>query len=283
MVGLAMVVVGVGFKLALVPFHLWTPDVYEGAPAPVTGFIATASKGAVFALLLRYFTVINIYDCRPMFMVFVIIAIVTMFFGNLLALLQNNVKRILAYSSIAHIGYLLTALLAGGKWAATAVTLYLLTYFVTTLGAFGVITILSSKERDFDMLDDYRGLVFRHPVLASVFTGFLLSLAGIPLTAGFIGKFYIFSANVDASMWLLLIVLVINSVIGLFYYLRIIVTLYKPTEEPQAVSESQFRPASSFSLAGGFVMALLALFLLWIGVYPSPFIDIVRAMVSGLI
>ena len=282
-VGLAMIVVGIGFKLAIVPFHLWTPDVYEGAPAPITGFIATASKGAVFALLLRYFTVINIYECRPMFTAFVVIAIVTMFFGNLLALLQNNVKRILAYSSIAHIGYLLTALLAGGKWAAVAVTLYLLTYFITTLGAFGVITILSSKDRDFDMLDDYRGLVFRHPVLASVFTGFLLSLAGIPLTAGFIGKFYIFSANVDARLWLLLIVLVINSVIGLFYYLRIIIKLYSPAEESQAVSRSQFGSAPSFSFAGGFVMAMLLLFLLWIGIYPSPFIDIVRDMVSGLI
>ncbi|MGA2070170.1 MAG: NADH-quinone oxidoreductase subunit N [Sedimentisphaerales bacterium] len=283
LVGIAMVVVGIGFKLALVPFHLWTPDVYEGAPAPVAGFIATASKGAIFALLLRYFTVVNIYDCRSLFVVFVILAIITMFFGNLLALLQNNVKRILAYSSIAHMGYLLTALLAGGKWAAVAVTLYLLTYFVTTLGAFGVITILSSKEKDFDMLDNYRGLVFQHPVLVAVFTGFLLSLAGIPLTAGFIGKFYIFSANVDASMWLLLAALVINSVIGLFYYLRIIVTLYKPTEEPQAALVSQFRPAPSFSFAGGLVLAMLMLFLLWIGVYPSPFIDLVRDMVSGLI
>jgi NADH-quinone oxidoreductase subunit N len=282
-VGLAMIVVGIGFKLALVPFHLWTPDVYEGAPAPITGFIATASKGTVFALLLRYFTAINIYECRPMFTAFVVIAIVTMFFGNLLALLQNNVKRVLAYSSIAHMGYLLTALLAGGKWAAVAVTLYLLTYFITTLGAFGVITILSGKDRDFDMLNDYRGLVFQHPVLTSAFTGFLLSLAGIPLTAGFIGKFYIFSANADARLWLLLIVLVINSVIGLFYYLRIIVKLYTPTEQLQAISGPQFGPAPSISFAGGFVMALLLLFLLWIGVYPSPFIDIVRDMVGGLI
>jgi NADH-quinone oxidoreductase subunit N len=237
----------------------------------------------VFALFLRYFTVINIHDYKPLFTAVVVIAVVTMFFGNLLALLQNNVKRILAYSSIAHMGYLLTALLAGGKWAPVAVTLYLLTYFVTTLGAFGVITILSSKERDFDMLDDYRGLAFGHPYLSGIFTAMLLSLAGIPLTAGFIGKFYIFSANANASMWLLLLVLVINSVIGLFYYLRIIVTLYKSTEEPRAISESQSGPAPSFSFAGGLALAFLLLFLLWIGVYPAPFIDLVRAMVSGLI
>jgi NADH-quinone oxidoreductase subunit N len=224
---------------------------------------------------------VNIYDCRPLFTAFVVIAVVTMFFGNLLALLQQNVKRILAYSSIAHIGYLLTALLAGGKWAAVAVTLYLLTYFITTLGTFGVITVLSSKQKDIGALDEYRGLAFQHPLLAGVFTGFLLSLAGIPLTAGFIGKFYIFSANADARLWFLLIVLVINSVIGLFYYLRIIVTLYRPAEQPQAISQSQFLPAPSLSFAGGFVLALLTLFLLWVGIYPAPFIELVRVMTAG--
>jgi NADH-quinone oxidoreductase subunit N len=278
LVGLVMVVVGIGFKLGIVPFHLWTPDVYQGAPAPVTGFIATASKGAVFALLLRYWTTINVYDCKPLFTAIVVIAIVTMLFGNLLALLQNNVKRILAYSSIAHIGYLLTALLAGGKWAVVAITLYLLTYFITTLGAFGVITVLSGKQRDIEMLDDYRGLAFRHPYLAGIFTGFLFSLAGIPLTAGFIGKFYIFSANVDARLWLLLIVLIISSVIGLFYYLRIIVALYKPADEQQVIQGA----APSMSFAGGIVLGLLTVFLLWAGVYPSPFINLVKVMVSGL-
>jgi NADH-quinone oxidoreductase subunit N len=201
-----------------------------------------------------------------------------MLFGNLLALLQNNVKRILAYSSIAHIGYLLTALLAGGKWAVVAITLYLLTYFITTLGAFGVITVLSGKQRDIEMLDDYRGLAFRHPYLAGIFTGFLFSLAGIPLTAGFIGKFYIFSANVDARLWLLLIVLIISSVIGLFYYLRIIVALYKPADEQQVIQGA----APSMSFAGGIVLGLLTVFLLWAGVYPSPFINLVKVMVSGL-
>jgi NADH-quinone oxidoreductase subunit N len=276
--GLAMVVVGVGFKLALVPFHLWTPDVYQAAPAPVTGFIATASKGAVFALLLRYFTATGFSDYQPLFTALVVIAVATMFFGNLLALLQNNVKRILAYSSIAHMGYILTALLAGGQMAAVAVTLYLLTYFITTLGAFGVITVLSNKEKDFDMLDDYHGLASQHPGLAGIFTGFLLSLAGIPLTAGFIGKFYIFSANVDARMWLLLASLVINSVIGLFYYLRIIVALYTSHETAAADLHS----APSYSFAGGLVLACLTIFLLVIGIYPSPFIKIAWTIVSSL-
>jgi NADH-quinone oxidoreductase subunit N len=277
--GLALVVIGIGFKLALVPFHLWTADIYQAAPAPVTAFIATASKGAVFALLLRYSTTINIRDYPQLFTTFVIIAIVTMFVGNFLALLQNNVKRILAYSSIAHMGYLLTALLAGGPLAPVAVTLYLLTYFVTTLGAFGVITVLSDKEKDFEMLDDYRGMVSRHPILTAIFTGMLLSLAGIPLTAGFIGKFYIFSANVDGQLWLLLSALIISSVLGLFYYLRIIVALYT-RQEPITKG---LLPAPSYSLAGGFALGLLTLLLLWIGIYPSPFIGFVKIMVSSLI
>jgi NADH-quinone oxidoreductase subunit N len=276
--GLVMVIIGIGFKLAIVPFHLWTADVYQGAPAPVAGFIATASKGAVFALLLRYWTTSSISDCKPLFTVLVAIAIVTMLFGNLLALLQNNVKRILAYSSIAHIGYLLTALLAGGSLAIVAVSLYLLTYFITTLGAFGVITVLSGKQRDIEMLDDYRGLAYQHPCLAGIFTGFLFSLAGIPLTAGFIGKFYIFSANVNSQLWLLLIVLIISSVIGLFYYLRIIVAVYKPADETQTAPAL----APSLSFAGGLVLVLLTFALLFIGIYPAPVIGLVKIIAGGL-
>jgi len=280
--GVIMIIIGIGFKLAVVPFHLWTPDVYQGAPAPVTAFIATASKGAVFALLLRYFISANIFDYRPLFILFIVLSIVTMFFGNLLAIMQNNVKRILAYSSIAHMGYLLAALLAGGRWAIIAVTIYLLTYFITTLGAFGIITILSGKERDFDRLDEYRGLALRHPVLAIVFSGFLLSLAGIPLTAGFIGKFYIFTANASSGLWILLIALAINSFIGLYYYLRIIATLYSHIQEPQTVSfESRLMP--SFSYAGGLVLILLVFLLVFIGVYPSPFLKIISGIVSSLI
>lgn len=275
--GLVMVIIGIGFKLALVPSHLWTADVYQGAPAPVTAFIATASKGAVFALLLRYWTTSNIAACKPVYTVFVVIAIITMLFGNLLALLQNNVKRILAYSSIAHIGYLLTALLAGGELAAVAIALYLLTYFITTLGAFGVITVLSGKRSDIEMLDDYRGLSSSRPYLAGIFTAFLFSLAGIPLTAGFIGKFFIFSANVDSQMWLLLAVLIISSVIGLFYYLRIIIALYKPIDETQTVPAT----APSLSFAGGLVLGLLTTLLLWVGVYPSSFINLVKVMING--
>ncbi|HXW68941.1 MAG TPA: NADH-quinone oxidoreductase subunit N, partial [Dissulfurispiraceae bacterium] len=148
--GLSLLIVGISFKLALVPFHMWTPDVYEGAPAPIGSFIATVSKGAVFALLLRYFTSLSIHDFPSIFIVFATIAIASMFTGNLLALRQNNVKRILAYSSIAHLGYVLIAFLAGGAMGVLAVSYYLAAYFVTIMGAFGVVSVLSSKERDAD-------------------------------------------------------------------------------------------------------------------------------------
>ncbi len=275
LMGSGLVIVGLGFKLAVVPFHLWTPDVYEGAPAPVTAFIATVSKGAVFALVLRYFSLVDIHAQRPLFVIFTVIAVASMFAGNLLALLQSNVKRILAYSSISHLGYLLVTLLAGGSLAVTAAAFYLTAYFVTTLGAFGVVTVLSGGDRDADSMDDYQGLAWRRPWLAGVFTVMLLSLAGIPLTAGFVGKFYVVAAGVGSALWLLIIALVINSVIGLFYYLRILVAVYgQPKQEPAPI------PGRSFS--GHAALAGLTVILVWLGVYPGPIIDIIRKTIQSL-
>jgi NADH-quinone oxidoreductase subunit N len=275
--GLAMIIIGVGFKLAVVPFHMWTPDVYEGAPAPVAAFVATVSKGAMFALLLRYFTELNIHSYGPLFLVFTLIAIASMFVGNLLALMQNNVKRILAYSSIAHLGYLLVAFLAGGSRGATAATFYLVAYFVTTLSAFGVITVLSGQKRDADRLDDYRGLFWRRPWLASLFTASLLSLAGIPLTAGFVGKFYVLAAGIGSALWLLVIILIANSVIGLYYYLRIVVAMFR--DSPKDISAA----ISSLSLAGSVALAGLTLLLVWLGVYPAPLIRVIQTMIESFI
>ena len=196
---------GIGFKLALVPFHMWTPDVYEGAPAPITAFVATVSKGAMFALLLRYFNQSGARNSTALLLVLTIVAIASMFAGNLLALLQNNVKRILAYSSIAHLGYLIVAFEAGGDMAGFAVAFYFVAYFATMLGAFGVVTMLSTPGNDLGDLESYRGLFWRRPMIASVFTVMLLSLAGIPLTAGFVGKFYIVAAGASVSLWLLVV------------------------------------------------------------------------------
>jgi NADH-quinone oxidoreductase subunit N len=273
--GLGMIVIGVGFKLALVPFHMWTPDVYEGAPAPVTAFVATVSKGAVFAILLRYFAPLNLQTNYSLFLFFSAIAVASMFAGNILALLQNNVKRILAYSSIAHMGYLLIAFVAGGSLAATAVSYYLAAYFITILGAFGVVTVLSGPEKDADTLEEYRGLGWRRPWLAAVFSAMLLSLAGIPLTAGFMGKFYVLAAGIRSSLWLLVVILVINSAIGLYYYLRIIVAIYvSPATEPRVIEPT-------LHLAAGVVLAALVLLLVWLGVYPAPFIETIRAAIVG--
>lgn len=273
--GIILIISGLGFKLAVVPFHLWTPDVYEGAPAPVTAFIATASKGAVFALLLRYFTKLDMHQYPALMLAVSIIAAASMFAGNFLALLQTNVKRILAYSSISHLGYLLVTILASGPMAATAAAFYLTAYFVTTLSAFGVVAVLSSGERDADHLDDYRGLVWRRPWLAGVFTIMLFSLAGIPLTAGFVGKFYIVAAGVGSALWPLVVVLAINSVIGLFYYLRIVVALFSAAEKHQA------GPAPSRSSSA--VLAALTALLVWLGVYPGPVIELINKAMQSLI
>ena len=194
--GLGMIIVGIGFKLALVPFHFWTPDVYQGAPPPVAAFIATVSKGAVFALLLRYFTGLDPHNTGALLLVFTLLSIFSMFVGNLLALQQNNIKRVLAYSSISHMGYLLVAFLAGGALARTAVTFYLIAYFAAMIGAFGVITELSSRFGDMEDITRYRGMAWRYPWLAGVLTLSLLSLAGIPITAGFLGKYLLLTAGV---------------------------------------------------------------------------------------
>jgi NADH-quinone oxidoreductase subunit N len=286
--GLGLMVVGIGFKLAVVPFHLWTPDVYEGAPAPVTGLLATVSKGAALALLLRLFSAMNLWSWGSLPAVVGTIAAASMFVGNLAALRQNNLKRILAYSSIAHLGYLLVGLLAGaragaspgGSLAAASVTFYLTAYFATTLGAFGVVTVLSVKGRDSGDLEEYRGLIWRRPDLGGILAVMLLSLAGIPLTAGFVGKFYLVTAGVGAGLWTLVGILVVNSAIGLYYYLRIIVILCKRGDEGAGLSgDAAARPAlpqtASLALLG------LTVVVIWLGVYPGPMIDVIQSLFAG--
>ena len=280
--GLALILVGAGFKLALVPFHMWAPDVYEGAPAPVAALIATVSKGAVLALLLRYFIATEAHRSPSIMLALSLIAIASILVGNLLALLQDNIKRILAYSSIAHLGYLLVGFLAGGTLAAESVGYYLAAYFVTMLGAFGVVTLLSAggRERDSDHLADYRSLFWRSPWLAAAFTAMLLSLAGIPLTMGFIGKFYVAAAGVGASLWLLVLVLVIGSTISLFYYLRIIATMAAPL--PETASTQLPMPVMPAPPAASVALAALVLLLIWLGIYPVPLMHLLETTVAQL-
>ena len=266
--GLMLALTGIGFKLAVVPFQLWTPDVYEGAPLPVTAFIATVSKGGMFALLLRWLHAETSDLTGATYLVLSIIAIASMFAGNLLALRQANVKRILAYSSIAHMGYFLIALIAGGTLGVPAATYYLTAYLVTILGAFGTMTLLSGPRWEAASLDRYRGLFWQRPLLAAAFAIMLLSLAGIPLTAGFLGKFYVLTAGASRSQWVLLFSLVISSTIGLFYYLRILAAMVAQPAEHAILGESS--DSLPLPLAGTIALAILTGLVFLLGIYPAP-------------
>ncbi|MFZ6013853.1 MAG: NADH-quinone oxidoreductase subunit N [Bacteroidota bacterium] len=277
--GFGLMIVGVGFKLSLVPFHMWAADVYQGAPAPVTAFIASVSKGGMMTLLVRFFTAINGYQYSSMVLIFTLIAIASMFIGNFLAMRQKNVKRILAYSSIAHIGYLVVALLAGDPLGVEAVSFYLVAYFVTTVGAFGILSTLSDSDRDAELIEDYRGLLWRRPLTATIFTAMLLSLAGIPLTAGFVGKFYIIAAGVNSNKWLLVSMLALNSAIGLYYYIKIIAMMFEKQETEEEHAKLTLHP--SVYVVSGVTLGVLVLMLVWFGVYPEWIMEQIKSMVNS--
>jgi NADH-quinone oxidoreductase subunit N len=237
-VAFALIFVGLGFKIASAPFHVWTPDVYEGAPSPVVAFMSTAPKMAVFAVLLRILFVTEssslLAHSRPVWFWWVwASAAVSMTLGNLGALVQNNVKRMLAYSAIAHAGYLLIAFAAAPEAGISAAMFYAASYTAMNLGAFVVISHFSNAGERYVTLDDYTGLGRRSPLLAMTLTIFLISLIGIPATAGFFAKFYVFSAALKANLVWLVIIAVVNSAIGAYYYLRVIVVMYMrdPTQE----------------------------------------------------
>jgi NADH-quinone oxidoreductase subunit N len=270
-IGFGMMMVGIGFKLALVPFHMWTPDVYQGAPAPVSAFVATVSKGAVMAVLIRFFFNLRGFDNHYLFVAISGIAILSMVVGNILAIKQKNIKRLLGYSSIANMGYLIIILLTGTAKGIQASIFYLVSYFITTIAAFGVISLLSTKEYEAENIEDYKGLFWQRPGIAVVFTLALLSLAGIPLTSGFIAKFYVILEGMNAGLFVLIISLIINSVIGLYYYLRIITTLFSAKGELKL-------PAVSF--IGNVTLAILGIAILILGIYPGWLVDIIIRFVS---
>ena len=272
--GLAGIVVGTGFKLSLVPFHLWAPDVYQGAPTPVAGFVATVSKGAVFVVLLRTARVIGIDSASALPTVIAVLATASMFAGNLLALRQDNLRRLLAYSSIAHMGYLLVMLRVPEVVGVEAAGYYLASYFLATLAAFGTLTALSGEDGRQECLADVQGLAFRRPWLCAVFVVALLSLAGLPLTAGFIGKFYLVLAGWSAGLHALVIVLIINSVIGLAYYLRVIgLLLQEPSVRRESVSQA---PHLSWALSAA--LALLTAGTLLAGLFPDLLLRLTRLL-----
>lgn len=274
--GGAMIFAGAAFKLSAVPFHMWTPDVYEGAPAPVTGFLASVSKAAVFVALLRWFLDSNLYLHIAVLDGVSLLAVASILVGNLLALLQDNVKRLLAYSSISHMGYLLVILVACGMsntpaLAVEAGSFYVVAYIVTTLAAFTLLGIISRDSGDTDLAQrsDLTGLFWRSPVLALLFSLSLLSLAGIPLTAGFIGKFYIINAAIEAGLWNLLAIVVIGSAISIFYYLRLIFTMSQQADGVTTLP----------SVAGTrWLIATLVLLILYLGILPQSLMSFLQTI-----
>ncbi|MGB2901737.1 MAG: NADH-quinone oxidoreductase subunit N [Candidatus Acidiferrum sp.] len=278
--GLSMILIGLGFKVAAAPFQIWTPDVYEGAPTPVTALFSAGPKAAAFALLLRIFATVPAAT-HFWFWAFWILAVLTMFAGNLGALVQTNIKRLLAYSSIAHAGYILVAFAAvtsmakGGSAEAAAayaaVLFYLLSYALVKLGAFTIVSQLGGAGEKNLSLDDYAGLSQRQPVVAAMLSIYLLSLLGLPVTAGFFGKFYIFKAAVNSHLLWLAVLMAINSIIGAYYYLRVIVLMYM--REPSA--ETAAAAPVGFPITVNVVLAVTAIGTILFGLMPNPVINFI--------
>ncbi len=269
--GMALLLVGLGFKVAAVPFHMWTPDVYQGSPTPVTAFMAAAAKAAGFAALLRIFYsafATNRLDWQPIVWALAVLSLVV---GSVLAVVQTDVKRMLAYSSISHAGYVLVGLQAASDSGIAGSLFYLLSYTFMILGSFGIATIVGRKGDDRHSLDDYRGLARARPGLALAFTVFLLAQAGVPLTSGFLSKFYVISAAVEAQSYALAIIAMVAAVIAAFLYLRIIVAMYMTGEEA-AGDEARLSIPGGAGLALGLALA----FTLVVGVLPQAFLDFAR-------
>ena len=261
--GIALMFVGLGFKVAAAPFHIWTPDVYEGAPSPVVGFMSTAPKAAAFAVLLRIMFEANAPGRVGLIWV---VAALSMTIGNLAALVQDNVKRLLAYSSIAQAGYILIALAALPNNGIPAAMFYTASYAAMNVGAFAVISHFGGAGERYVTLEDYSGLGRRSPLLAATLTIFLLSLIGIPITGGFFAKFYVFSAALQAKLVGLVIIGVLNSAVGSYYYLRIIVVMYM--REPR-----QEAPVPRIPVGLGFALAISLVTTIYLGVLPSRVLD----------
>ncbi len=272
--GMAFIIIGFGFKIAVVPFHMWTPDVYQGSPTPVTAFFSVGPKAAGFAVLMRIFFPFwkEAVNSEIFFHILWILSVLTMVVGNLVALRQKNVKRILAYSSIAHAGYILVAILAGDN---SGLLFYLTVYLFMNIGAFSAVIALSRKGKEFLELEDYSGIGFRYPWIGATLTVFLFSLAGFPPTGGFLAKFYIFSAAVHKGLVPLVIIGVLASLISVFYYLRIIIYMYmrKPTRNVEIFA---YNPAL-------FLVLFLCLYgVLIMGIFPGNILIYIKQAVAAL-
>lgn len=273
--GLAMMTVGFGFKISMVPFHMWTPDVYEGAPTVITGFMATAVKAAAFAALIRVILV-PLADLQGDWSTIMwIAAFLTMTVGNIIALAQDNIKRMLAYSSIAHAGYILIGFVAGTDPAQAGMLFYLLAYAFMNIGAFGVVALLAKKEEEYDKVSDFAGLGFKYPLMGVAMAVFMFSLAGIPPTAGFMGKFYIFAEAIKAGYVWLVIFGAINSIISIYYYIRVVKVMYfEPSEGLVTITSPSMAIVLALAIACGAVLIM--------GLLPSQFLSFANSCVFTL-
>ena len=269
---LAMILIGLGFKVSAAPFHVWTPDVYQGAPSPVVGFMSTAPKAAAFAVLLRItFSAFGPMQHRWAILMWILAAL-SMTIGNLGALLQRDVKRMLAYSSIAHAGYILVAFTAFQSNGIAAACFYTATYAAMQVGAFAVITQVTGYNEQIRTTDDYTGLALRRPVLAAFLALFLISLIGIPFTGGFFGKFYVFSAAIHANNVWLAVIGLLNSGVACFYYLRLLAALYaRPVTETAQPTENR-----TLSIPAGIGLTLAAAATLVLGILPGHFLNLAQ-------
>jgi NADH-quinone oxidoreductase subunit N len=275
LVAMGLLLVGLAFKVAAVPFHMWTPDAYEAAPTVVTGFMSTAVKAAGFAVFARVF-LLAFEPLRAEWMpVLWVLAVCTMILGSVVGVAQTNLKRMLAYSSIAHGGYLLVALAAGGEMGRASILFYLVVYAVTNVGAFAVLALLGTREAPMEHLEDYKGLWHSSPTLAGLLTVFLLSLGGFPPTAGFVAKWYVFSAAVGAGQFGLAIIGVLTSVVSVFFYLRIVVMMYM-SEKKEAAALPQL---PGMALAA---LSLSAVALFYLGVFPTRLLDLAARSVASV-
>ena len=268
LVAMIAVACGMFFKIAAFPFHQWVPDAYEGAPSSVTAFMSVAVKAASFAMMIRIF-MIGIYPLRDQWLpVFAAVCVMTITVGNVAALTQTNVKRMLAYSSISHAGFVLLGLIAGNDTGMTAVVMYLFVYTFMNLGAWTIIVALRGRDVIGDHVDDLNGLFFKHPAAATVMLVFLLSLAGIPPTAGFVAKYYLFASVIETGHTALAVIAALNVVVGLYYYMRIVVAMF--------INESTEKTGLALSPGLVTVLAIALILTLFIGVYPDPFIEMAR-------
>lgn len=271
-VGTAMMMFGIAFKLSAAPFHIWTPDVYEGAPAPVATYLASVTKVAMMALAVRFLIDTSLLALPSVQILLMVMATLSILVGNLLAVRQTSLKRLLGYSSIAHMGYVLIVIVSIGSAADSISSMYMAIYAFTSIGAFGVVTLMSSPYRlagEADELTHYQGLFWRRPVLTAVMTIMMLSLAGIPLTAGFITKLFAILAAVQGTNWFLAGMIILGSAIGLFYYLRVMLTLFK---RPKQFIEFDVSKQWGLRTGGIMVIAVTAI-ILFFGILPNSMIE----------